>query len=66
MNKSETSWATHLEFLVLFFTLLGGYYHLDNKMDTQIMYMSERIDQVNERTDLVYSMFIDLLKERAK
>lgn len=45
-------WSTHLEFVVIFVTLLGGYFMIDSKIDRQC-----------ERTDKLYEMFIDLLKE---
>ena len=68
--ESIKTWSTHIEFLVIFFTLIGGYYHLDNKIDAQCMANSTRIDQVNSRidqqnarADQLYTMFIDLLKE---
>ena len=46
------SWASHGEFLVLLLTLLGGFYLLDGKIERQ-----------GERTDKLYEMFIDLVKE---
>ena len=82
---SIKNWSIHIEFLVIFFTLLGGYFHLDNKMDIQSIFQTERIDQAharidqindridqvnsridqqNARSDQLYTMFIDLLKER--
>lgn len=45
----------HLEFMVLLTTLLGGFYLLDGKIERQ-----------SERTDKLYEMFIDLLKEQRK
>lgn len=49
------NWSTHGEFLILFITLLGGFYLLDGKIDRQ-----------SERTDKLYEMFIDLVKETRK
>lgn len=46
-------WARHIEFFVLLITLLGGFYTLDSKIDKQ-----------SSRTDRLYEMFIDLLKEK--
>ena len=43
----------HIEFLVLLITLLGGFYLLDGKIERQ-----------SSRTDRLYEMFIDLLKEK--
>ena len=48
----DKSWSTHVEFVVIFITLLGGYFMIDNKIERQ-----------GERTDKLYEMFIDLLKE---
>lgn len=54
MNESK-NWASHAEFIVLLVTLLGGFYLLDGKIDRQ-----------SERTDRLYEMFIDLIKEGKK
>ena len=43
----------HIEFAVILITLLGGFYLLDSKIERQ-----------GERTDKLYEMFIDLIKER--
>ncbi len=51
----EKNWANHAEFIILFITLLGGFYLLDEKIDRQ-----------SERTDKLYEMFIDLVKETRK
>ncbi len=52
MNESK-HWTIHAEFIVLLMTLLGGFYLLDGKIERQ-----------GERTDKLYEMFIDLVKER--
>jgi len=54
------NWSIHVEFLIIFFTLLGGYFMIQQDIAAQTC----RIDQVNARTDQLYQMFIDLLKER--
>ena len=46
-------WTTHIEFFVLLITLIGGFYLLDGKIERQSL-----------RTDRLYEMFIDLVKER--
>lgn len=46
-------WTTHVEFVVLLVTLIGGFYLLDGKIERQ-----------SSRTDRLYEMFIDLLKEK--
>ena len=48
-------WAIHAEFVVLLVTLLGGFYLLDGKIERQ-----------SARTDKLYEMFIDLVKEGKK
>lgn len=52
---NEKSWTIHAEFIVLLVTLLGGFYLLDGKIERQ-----------SERTDKLYEMFIDLIKEGRK
>jgi hypothetical protein len=51
----EMNWINHLEFIVLLVTLIGGFYLLDAKIERQ-----------SDRTDKLYEMFIDLLKEGKK
>jgi len=46
-------WTTHVEFVVLLVTLIGGFYLLDGKIERQ-----------SSRTDRLYEMFIDLIKEK--
>lgn len=48
-------WSIHVEFAVLLVTLLGGFYLLDGKIERQ-----------GERTDKLFEMFIDLVKEGRK
>lgn len=50
---NQKHWTTHVEFVVLLVTLIGGFYLLDGKVERQ-----------GARTDKLYEMFIDLLKER--
>lgn len=70
-GNDKTGWFVHAEFVVIFISLLGGFYmlrgeimHVDNKIDQQAMYMNNRIDQVNCRMDQFQIMFYDLLKEQ--
>lgn len=46
------NWFIHVEWVVMLVTLLGGFYLLDGKIERQ-----------NTRTDRLYEMFIDLIKE---
>lgn len=45
-------WLLHLEIFALLVTLIGGLYLLDGKIERQ-----------GARTDRLYEMFIDLIKE---
>ena len=54
MSESKT-FAAHIEFVVLLVTLLGGFYLLYGKIERQ-----------SQRTDTLYEMFIDLVKESRK
>lgn len=49
------NWFVHVELVVLLITLLGGFYLLDGKIERQ-----------GARTDRLYEMFIDLIKETKK
>jgi len=51
----QNNWAHHLEFLILLLTILGSFYTLDCKIERQ-----------SERSDRLYEMFIDLVKENKK
>lgn len=51
----EKNWFVHVEWVVVLVTLLGGFYLLDGKIERQ-----------GERTDRLYEMFIDLLKDSKK
>ncbi len=53
-------WLIHIEFLVIFVTILFGYFMIKQDIDMQTC----RIDQVNARTDQLYAMFIELVKEK--
>jgi hypothetical protein len=49
----QKSWFVHVEFVVLLIVLFGGFYTLDAKIDRQ-----------SGRTDRLYEMFIELVKEK--
>jgi len=51
----KNNWFVHIEWVVVLVTLLGGFYLLDGKIERQ-----------GERTDRLYEMFIDLIKETRK
>jgi hypothetical protein len=50
---NTTNWIQHLEFLILMVTMIDGIYSLDAKIERQ-----------SQRTDRLYEMFIDLVKEK--
>jgi len=52
---TDMNWVNHLEFIVLLITLIGGFYLMDAKIERQ-----------SDRTDKLYEMFIDLIKEGRK
>lgn len=52
VKMENKSWTSHAEFVVLLITLIGGFYLLDGKIERQ-----------SGRTDKLYEMFIDLVKE---
>lgn len=51
------NWVMHTEFLALLISIIGGFYLLDNKIERGLNIQSARSDKL-------YEMFIDLLKER--
>lgn len=46
------NWSIHVEFIVMFVTLLGGFYLLDGKIERQ-----------SQRTDRLYEMYCETQKE---
>jgi len=53
----EKNWTTHVEFMVLLVTLIGGFYLLDGKIERATATQSAR-------TDRLYEMFIEIVKEK--
>lgn len=51
MNDSK-HWTTHVEFMVLLVTLIGGFYLLDGKIERQ-----------GERTDKLYEIYVNTQKD---
>lgn len=69
MEKSN-NWFIHVEWITVILTLLGGFYLLSTDIkdtNSRVDLMGCRIDATNQaqaaRTDQLYQMFIDLLKE---
>ena len=60
-----TEWLTLAGiFLGCFFFLHSEIRSLEAKQDSRLMAQEQRVDQMNMRTDQLYQMFVDLLKER--
>ncbi len=49
-------WVQHVEFLILMVTMIGGVYAIDGKIERQV-------DSQTARTDKLYEVFIELIKE---
>jgi hypothetical protein len=41
----ENNWINHIEMLVIFLTLIGGFYSIDAKFDAKFDASSSRMDQ---------------------
>ena len=52
-DRDKVQWGTHIEFAVLFITLIGGFYMIDAKFE-----------RCHERTDKLYEMFYEMVKEK--
>lgn len=67
MKSENIKWQPIVELIIVLVTVLGStitlYVHTDNKMHAQISEMREEVSVQNARTDKLYEMFIDLLKE---
>jgi len=50
-DMENKTWVQHIEFMILMITMIGGVYMIDGKIDRQ-----------SERTDKLYTMFIDLVR----
>ncbi len=53
----QKNWSIHVEFAVILLTLIGGFYTLDGKIERNSQMQSAR-------TDKLYEMFIDLVREK--
>lgn len=47
MDKEKINYISHIEWLIVFITLIGGFYLLDGKYD----HLTSRFDQLNSRFD---------------
>lgn len=53
-----------IQTLSIIATVLGTAYYIHRDVKQDVATQTNRIDQVNIRIDQLYSMFIDLLKEK--
>jgi hypothetical protein len=53
----EKNWSVHVEWVVLMITVIGGIYVINSEIRTEMRSQAAR-------TDRLYEMFIDLVKER--
>ena len=52
METNRMTWIVHVEWIAVMTAIIGGFYFLDAKIERQ-----------SARTDKLYEMFIDLVKE---
>lgn len=62
----KNNWFVHVEWVVIFITLIGGFYNLDTRMENRTSELRADLTQQCQRTDRLYEMFIDLLKDKYK
>lgn len=58
------NWFVHVEWVVVLVTLLGGFYTLDGRIDRQCERIDQRLLAQDQRTDRLYEMFIEVVKEK--
>lgn len=51
--EQKNNWVSHVEWVGLMITIIGGFYLMDGKIERQ-----------SARTDRLYEMFIELVKEK--
>jgi hypothetical protein len=60
MEVSKKEVVQHAEWFIVLTALIGGFFMLSN----QIEHQSQRIDNQSTRTDRLYEMFIEIVKEK--
>lgn len=74
-DEKKKNWVSHAEWLSLMITIFGSVYFLESRFESrfqdqisrsndQIYRIESQIQSQGERTDRLYEMFIDLLKEK--
>ena len=65
MNDQKSTWISHLEWVVLFVTLLGGFYSVNTRIDN----CNNRIDQVitlMHNESMQFHSRLSILEERVQ
>lgn len=60
MTENTKSLVQHIEWFAVLITMIGGFFLMMGRMDT----LDQKIENQSTRTDRLYEMFIDLLKEK--
>ncbi len=60
------SWVSHAEFVITLLTMLGGVLYINSTNCAQISEVRQEVAAQAQRTDRLYEMFIDLLKDSKK
>lgn len=55
---------SHFETVIVVMSILAGLFFLDSRDETRMNQMQSKMDMQSQRTDRLYEMFIDLLKEK--
>jgi len=58
------NWFVHVEWVVVLVTLLGGFYTLDSRIDRQCERIDQRLLSQEQRTDRLYEMFIEIVRDK--
>lgn len=58
------NWLAHLEFIGLMVTILACFFMIHKDVRDIETRLDQRIQKESDRSDRLYEMFIDLLKER--
>lgn len=66
VEKERVRWGTHIEFAVLFVTILGGFYMIDAKCERAHERIDRTYDMFTELSKEMNQKFYDLLKENKK
>lgn len=60
------NWLSHAEFVALIVTIIGSVYVMDGKIERQAERLDKHSQENSVRTDRLYEMFIELVKNKDK